>query len=168
MDWKQKYEAALEAAKAGKSREEIFPELAESEDERIRKALIGMVENQRGTWLIPENKDKMLAYLEKQKKQKPAEWSEKDEKMINALNNCVDELVENHNWNYVCVETDNIPVSKVRNWLKSLRSKPLWKPSEEQMRALVESISELDSIDDKWHEKISTCLESLYNDLKEL
>ena len=55
--------------------EQIFPQLRESEDERIRKNLMRMVQNVRndsteeGYYDIPF--DKYLAYLEKKKEQKP-------------------------------------------------------------------------------------------------
>ena len=60
----QRYEAALERARQGKSLEEIFPELAESEDERIRKELISQVEK---SGHHPSDKARWIAWLEKQK-----------------------------------------------------------------------------------------------------
>lgn len=66
-----RYEEALEKARAGKSLEEIFPELKESEDERIRKELIDFVNHYRhNTDLTVEQAKwckKALSYLEKQK-----------------------------------------------------------------------------------------------------
>ena len=53
----------------------VFPELRESEGERIRKALIEAFEayDIESSWnLIPVKH--ILAWLEKQKEQKPAEW----------------------------------------------------------------------------------------------
>jgi len=50
-----------------KQMEIICPELADSEDESIRKSLIGLVEQ----FMADERKEKTLAYLEKQKEQKP-------------------------------------------------------------------------------------------------
>lgn len=49
----------------------IFPELRESEDERIRKEIISALKfaNDGGVY------DKHIAYLEKQKEQKPVEWA---------------------------------------------------------------------------------------------
>ena len=75
------YKEALERAKAYHSDltrlhhpreivEEIFPELAESEDERIRKAIIATIEQCPDDFLNPKNRDRMLSYLEKQKEQK--------------------------------------------------------------------------------------------------
>ena len=82
MDFEKKYNEALERARmyynelhhcrAKEELEIIFPELRESEDERIRKAIIGLIEelqrsdkNFAGVELA-----EMLAYLEKQKEQK--------------------------------------------------------------------------------------------------
>lgn len=88
MDYEQKYKEALERAKDILSYKEVrqedmeylFPELAESEDERIRKAIkycikqgfigCGKIEN-----VTP---DECLAWLEKQGEQKPM-WIEEDE-----------------------------------------------------------------------------------------
>ena len=63
-----KYEEALERAKQGLPIDEVFPELKESEDEKIRKELISFVNKYYGE----ETKKEVLAYLEKQKEKK---WS---------------------------------------------------------------------------------------------
>ena len=74
----------------------LAPELAESEDERIRKRLIEYFEgfrigNARVKWEGLTVQD-VLDWLEKQKEQKPAEWSEEDEKdmahIIRILDDC--------------------------------------------------------------------------------
>ena len=95
MDYEKKYKEALERAKkalraANDTGEDvvefIFPELAESEDERIRKTLIRFFanikeisESGRTTWAVRKEDAEMcksfIAYLEKQK---PVEWSEED------------------------------------------------------------------------------------------
>ena len=119
----------LEGSASVRDIETIFPELRESEDERIRK------------WLIEEMKihydfesrslnpmvEKALIWLEKQKEQKPAEWSEEDEKHKEWILECladgkrkVPEYAEQY--------------QSAFDWLKSLH--PSWKPSEEQMEAL--------------------------------
>ena len=73
------YEMALEAARKelGVDRKEweivqrvlhnIFPELRESEDERIRKAIIKSIEEDSSVYEQEVSKESMLAYLEKQK-----------------------------------------------------------------------------------------------------
>lgn len=91
-----RYEEALERAKKGLPIDEVFPELKESEDERIRKELLEEIE-----FIIPHDDetdseglilpsyhariDRYKSYLEKQKEQKPAEWSEEDERKIIEL-----------------------------------------------------------------------------------
>ena len=124
-----------------------FPELKESEDERIRKEIIGYLNSRVATAEETELLyfKRWLAYLEKQKDQKPAEWSEEDEyrrqQVIDAL--------ERNGYN---VLTD---------WLKSLRPQPHWKPSEEQMEAVLTA----QSVGSYGHRK---ALAELYNDLKKV
>ena len=77
-----RYEEALERAKKGLPIDEVFPELKESEDEKIRKELLEEIE-----FIIPHDDetdseglillsyyariDRYKSYLEKQKEQKP-------------------------------------------------------------------------------------------------
>ena len=68
-----RYEKALAKARAGKSLEEIFPELKENEDERIRKAIVHLLTVASESYLIDATgfkKEQFLSYLEKQKEQK--------------------------------------------------------------------------------------------------
>ena len=66
-----RYEEALERAKKGLPIDEVFPELKESEDERIRKGLLEIFNKaQFGEWGKLKIKD-IIAWLEKQKEQKP-------------------------------------------------------------------------------------------------
>lgn len=60
--------------------EEIRPELAESEDERIREYLSSFVALNSGVNLLPEKAKKILAWLEKRGEQKPA-WKPSGEQM---------------------------------------------------------------------------------------
>ena len=82
-DYEKKYKEALERAKnyhdnnfsfgTTKLTEAIFPELHESEDEKIRKAVVSLVYEMKGTYqsFAKVELDKMVAWLEKQKEQKP-------------------------------------------------------------------------------------------------
>ena len=79
------YDEALERAKKYMAKgydvlmPEIFPELRESEDERIRKGLIEVVSDIAGSWPFEEHKitkKEALAYLEKQKEYKPTSFNE--------------------------------------------------------------------------------------------
>lgn len=74
IDFEKEYKEALERAKAGKPLDEVFPELAESEDERIRKELIDhCIQGSKQRTIVSHKEDykRWLAYLEKQKEQKP-------------------------------------------------------------------------------------------------
>ena len=147
----------------------LFPELKESEDERIRKQVEQVLIEHDWSVTYGVSKDKCLAWLEKQKeqkpeychhevdlsdcseeyrkayydgwnncnqqhsqceaKQKPAKWSEEDEKEMKKL----------ISWLRGCIYHSTTPQEvaykrHVATWLKSLR--PSWKPSEEQMKAL--------------------------------
>lgn len=162
-----KYEEALERAKelheAGNAltkaqMEIVFPELKESEDERIRKEMIAFI-----CEFAPEHlKADFVAYLEKQKEQKsnpsnsvgleqkPAEWSEEDERIICNLIRY-----------FKCEEALRYSEEKTIAWLKSLRPKPYWKPSEEQIEALKYTLGNGGFYDKK-------ALDSLLSDLQKL
>lgn len=86
MDYEKAYKEALERAKEFQKSKEglcvltaesIFPELAESEDEKIRKGLIDIFNTALGQDFLQRkaglNEKEVIAYLEKQKEQKPAE-----------------------------------------------------------------------------------------------
>ena len=130
------YDEALERAKSfqqkygGDYAGYIFPELRESEDERIRKELInfilykakGVSEEQEHSWVV---------YLEKQKEQKPTnsekpkEWNEEDVAMIKRVIERIEAEIQYGDALTMAYGNQEIA------WLKSLR--PSWKPSEEQM-----------------------------------
>jgi len=63
--------------------ETIFPELKESEDERIRKEIIDFIYDKTNTYELREKSNSWLAWLEKQGEQKSDEWSEEDENFFN-------------------------------------------------------------------------------------
>lgn len=117
---------------------------AESEDERIRKMLYGWVcIEPDSTFYGGFSKESVLAWLEKQpseeerekerdyayrkglsdaqkalKEQKPAEWSEEDEKILKGI---IDEI----NANKSAAPSYDIKVyNKFLSWLKSLRPQP--------------------------------------------
>ena len=137
-----------------------FPELAESEDERIRKALRERIirYDPNNEILIKEegiSQRQFLAWLEKQGEQ--AEWSVEDKRNINELLY----LVES---NYLSSEE---PHDRLINFLKSIKDRVQphspWKPSDKQMNALgiATNISNVP-------EKEYLELEKLYQDLKKL
>ena len=153
MDYEKKYNEALERAKAqwGSVNDETrswlegtFPELRESEDERIRKALYKMAKVPRKEIYEAEGitKEQALAYLEKQKEipmpnstELLRMWDEEDERILKGIYGKID-----HDQSY------NVSKVDMLNWLKSLR--PSWKPSEEQMEALERAIIRVHSVED--------------------
>ena len=120
---------------------DIIPELAESEDERIRKALVSIVK-----WLgfdssfftaTSVTKSEVLAYLKKQE-QKPAEWNDTDMKEArdSLISVCRD-------WEYG-KQTTLIPLAAVRaRYFLEHLNEP--KPAEwsEEDENKIESIKEL-------------------------
>jgi len=173
MDYEKAYKEALERAKkrfdanptdgyVGYGNEilkEIFPELKESDDEKIREALImyfGDMQEDEPLGRGITNRD-ALVYLEKQKEQKPAEWSEEEHKRIERIIDVLDWAEEKGRISY----SDFIDYSII---LSALRPQPHWKPSEEQMEALkaLNCHGALSYVGQQGH------LISLYNDIREL
>ena len=156
--------------------EALAPELKESEDERIRKAMLQHFKNKTKEkwcnipvkdiiswfekqdhdgkkWITPAelNRLETLRYeagfddgvrseMKKQKEQKPAEWSEEDEKHRQWILECladgkrkVPEFAEQYQAAF--------------DWFKSLR--PSWKPSEEQIEALERCVEYLEESDNE-------------------
>ena len=136
----------------------VFPTAAgdKSEDERIRTRLIALVE----AFGQGKYKDEMLAYLEKQKEQQPAEWSEEDKRMLDIILTDVNYAHKNYS------DSKLTSYDKKVSWLKSLRPQLHWKPTEEQMTAF-EIAKKYTSIhtSDEW---LLNTLESIFNDLKNL
>ena len=105
MDYEKKYKDALKRAKKWALThklciEDVFPELAESEDERIRRAIwlvLVATEEYQDAFYRTHNitRKECTDWLEKQKEQKPTEWSE-EEKGI--LFECISALQNSSNW----------------------------------------------------------------------
>lgn len=95
----------------------------------------------------------------KQKEQKPAEWSEEDEKMRNLAI----EWAETMSGQFNFVDMDSTDFRKITNWLKSLR--PSWKPSEEQLAVLLNAEGLMRANDYKENAKI---LAEVIEELKKL
>lgn len=155
----------------------VIPELAESEDEKIRKELLEEIEfiiphedetNSEGEILPSYHTriDRYKSYLEKQKEQKPAEWSEKDKDYYDAI---IAKLE--------VTQDDAMLTDNQMDFLKSLRppqyckncklkrSVENWKPSKEQMEHLKRCF-----LHGKPHLPMPNqyVLESLYNDLQKI
>lgn len=85
---------------------EIFPELKESEDEKIRKDLIQWIDEFPDTIWRGHYKKDVIDWLEKQGEQKPT-WGEDDEKMVKDIIAAIDSLYYHG----------------MVNWLKSLKER---------------------------------------------
>lgn len=97
MDYKKAYEEALERAKAGKLMDEVFPELAESEDEKIRKWIVNLLRELHYNKTARPFALKAIKWLEKQKEQKPSEEQPElpgYDKVLLDVKSKVDELYE--------------------------------------------------------------------------
>lgn len=166
--YEQKYNEIVERIKelhaAGnsltkKQMEIILPELAESEDERIieqiKFAVMQMSSDREDT------KKECLAWLEKQKEQKPVKWSKEDEELINYLSSVLQFVYEKdaHGLGLKAIDAEI--------WLKSLHPQPHWKPSKEQMGALNYAYCELFKRSDVEHNILGP-LCKLIDELKKL
>lgn len=149
--------------------EEIFPELAESEDERIRRTLVEYFGPQvqldfvRGVpiqkirdWLEKQKEQSLRDFIDDfpysdQKEQTPTEWSEEDEAAYNAfmcevVNEKMNPTIDQIKW-----------LRSICDRLKSLR--PSWKPSEQEKGALRTAIHIL--IDERSFPKAAAQLQNI-------
>jgi hypothetical protein len=224
--YEKKYKEALERAKkwcnapnvdkiptfANRVIEEIFPELKESEDNRVRKWLIdtlkgyhhlfeegGVTKEDMLAWLEKQATPQMVedaflkgcndtkkSLLKKQGKQKSVgeeivealraeykkgraevfaemqkKWSDEDEERIKNILSVLDVQVC---WNGATGKKEN-PYQKEIDWLKSLKERYTWKPSDEQMEFLQKCIEAYNEVTFPTEVRV---LSSLYNDLKKL
>lgn len=176
----------------------IFPELKESEDDRIMGNIIATIHLYYGEPLEDEAKE-MIAWLEKQgeqkiktpeeslgidsdtynkivdeciyDEQKPA-WSEEDEAMLAEISDLL--------WEGYKQSGSKFSWDDIRNWvihkLKSIRPQKQWKPSDEQMEALKDALNDAiwqydykgSMIKEEVTRKHAEIIESLYNDLKKI
>lgn len=94
----------------------------------------------------------------KDRVQPKQEWSEDDEKVLHAIRNALNyEKPRNY------LKSRDFEFTDILDWLKSLRQKSLWKPSDSQMASITCAVRKM---------KESACydseLVSLFNDLKKL
>lgn len=184
MDYEKKYNEALERARALwreaiekeyvndylKDYETIFPELRESEDERIRKDLIyDIVRLPMQGVLTHRPTSEYIAYLEKQKepenvsastmapscwetKQMPADWTDKDKRILDDVSHLLIML------NYKDM------ARAYKQAIEKLIYQHHWKPSDEQMEALRKAVNKLAKTD----VADSVRLSIMYDNLKKL
>ena len=142
MDYKEKYEKALEWMKSvypkmqGSDKEDAehyFPELRESEDERIRKHIVEILDSlPGGYWYGQKEKDDSLAWLEKQKepstnseipKESKPEWGEADEKMLSVITYKISQHQGNDERSLFTPDEAEF-ICEMEDKLKSLRPQP--------------------------------------------
>lgn len=80
LNWMRELYPGLHGA-TKEDAEHYFPELRESEDERMLRKLIDHLDWHSDNRLTKEECDELRAYLEKQKEQKPTEWKPSEEQM---------------------------------------------------------------------------------------
>lgn len=130
-DYEKLYKDALGRAEAiaskgpasAKFMSEIFPEFDKFNDERIRKALHEFIHDTLGDELngYDISKAEALAYLEKQKEKKPAEWSEEDKEMLKDIIAGIEATKQRLFTN----DSQGRAQMQARiDWLKSLRPRP--------------------------------------------
>ena len=110
----------------------LIPELNESEDERIRKSIIRLI--QRGGYMSPEDKDKAYAWLEKQG-QKFIDGTfvnvdEVRENFINEVYRVLDSDPNNDRANQIIDAFDSLPTIVIEN---QGEQKPAWCEEDEKM-----------------------------------
>lgn len=150
MDYKEKLEEAKKLYKTANADQKyalelLFPEIKENEEERIRKTLIEYFNAYPKDYFGGLKKSYIVAWLEKQGDQNKIEalraeyekgradtigemkssWSEEDEKNLIEIIN----IVQN-------ISSYDKQYDRYINWLKSIRPKPHWKPTNEQKEAL--------------------------------
>jgi hypothetical protein len=176
----KRYDEAIERVKGWhidcqlnfkKALEELFPELKESEDERIRKELLEHCENQAEPYIRKGNKcpqiQSWIAWLEKQGEQNPT-WSEEDEDAIKQAIIALEDMYDESN-PLTCYSGYKLPFNKAAERLRSLKFQNQWKPSKEQVDALeflARSYGESGTISP--YSGIMPSVMSLLSDLKKL
>lgn len=161
MDYREKYEQSLEKAREllsccidDRDRrtkiyrvediESIFPDLQESENEKIRKGIIGLVK-QSSEILNKQNQKDMLAWLEKQGEQESIDYNEELKK---------------------CREN---PLYFIDKYVKFEERKPAWSKEDERMRKEIINFLRLPHsqfVGKRAHEKWITWLEKQKNYIK--
>ena len=149
----------------------LAPELKVSEDERIRGWIIRTLKSLNSSPVQIDGAYEMMlpaiAWLERQgsqilansaktcKDEQNTAWSEEDETKVDDIRRAINELLtQNESWGFL---------EDALDWLKALKARHTWKPSDEQMEALKH-------IADGWATSDSERMNinALYNDLKKL
>lgn len=112
--------------------------------------------------LEKETPESCNEFLEKQGEQKPAEWSEEDKKMIHYIENAI-----KYDKSRTYLNSKGIEIKNVCDWLKYLKRRYTWKPSDMQMHYL-SWIANVKLGDSVVEQEVSKHLNELLEDLKKL
>lgn len=150
--------------------ESLFPELKESEDEKIRKDILDCIKYMKHNYCIPsrytsKQYNTWIAWLKKQGEQgvngsereiPNSSWSEESERNLDWLITVCERI---HYKSDPQVSPESALM--LREWLKSLRPQNRWKPSDKQMKAI-------GHICDGDYNVDLDILDSIYRDFKKL
>ena len=147
----KRYDEALEKAKrelqacgsldcdAARQIFRFFPELAESEEEKIKKAIgyaIGQSTHSDGTLINGVSSEEALAWLEKQAKQKPADKIESRQEELTEFEKAVKQVMEE---TIECGDTHNLKADA--DMLLRLVQKPAWSEEDDTFfKAIIRDI----------------------------
>ena len=114
-----------------------FPELREFEDEDMIRYIGNAITCKESAKYLEEKGIDMIKahrWLESFKPQLKQEWSEEDKKRVNRISDFI--------WKNRKGDTDEIYQQEQDvNWIKSLKDRYTWKPSEKQINALSDVLS---------------------------
>ena len=132
----------VDAAAGWSTLETIFPQLCESEDERIRKELLSFIESVQHSYLCAnDRREKWIAYLEKQKyyRMKPVydnqdsfesalekAWKDYNDSGARTVDGCEDDYVE-------CAHAKGFREGYLFGIEKQKKQKPAWSEEDEKM-----------------------------------
>lgn len=102
----------------------IFPELKESEDTKIRRCISDVIKEHDWSHIFGVTKNDCLSWIEKQGGQKPAEWSDEDEKMMKVI---IEDIHCGADFNAIV----KCEANKREYWLKSLKNRVQPQPKQE-------------------------------------
>lgn len=140
--------------------EKYFPELAESEDEKIREQILDYFVAKKVNEPQPIL-DSWIAWIKRQGEQKPAGWSEDDKNHVKSILSTIECCKAQFPNAQAVVEAYNADI----DWIKSLRPQSHWKPTDEQMEYLAKAIV---TLGDEGNCKTASILNDLRVELKKL
>ena len=112
--------------------EAFFPTIKESEDEKIRKALISVLKSdfENDTTIHDISVGDIIAWLEKQCEQKPA-WSEEDERKMDKIYSILGQAADTHAYSTTCRLIGDKESIELQDFLKFLKDRVQPQPKQE-------------------------------------